>query len=189
MECVIMGIPDFILAVFAIVGFLSRRNPIMYRSPWALGVGALLLITSLLEVGGVDYSWISLLEFTIILMAGIQIERFVSTNTGKKAMYWLFGLITLLVLLTVAVTGSSLYFEAGLLIILGTAAMRFSSMEMIFGTEIRFPLLTAGVMAFVSALSLFLGFRMLSAFLYTGTLVLLILTIVENVMSVKGESS
>ncbi|NJF24181.1 hypothetical protein [Thermococcus sp. Bubb.Bath] len=184
MECVITGIPDFILAVFAIVGFISKRNPILYRSPWALGVGVLLLITSLLEARGVTSLWVTFLEFTIILMAGIQIERFVSTNTGKKAMYWLFGLITSLVLLTVAVTGSFLHFEAGLLIILGTAAIRFSSLEMIFGTEIKSPLLTSGTMALLSALSLILGFVGLSTFLYTGAL-LLILVIVENVMSVR----
>lgn len=159
MVCPLLWIPNFILAVFVIVGFFSKRNPLMYRSSWALEGGIVLLITTLLEERGFDSPWISLLEFTIILMAGIQIESFVSANGGKKPLYWLFGVITIIVIIMVVIAGSSDYFEVGLLVILGIATIRLSSMKTIFGREIEHPLLTSGSMAFLSALSLLLGFE------------------------------
>ncbi|WP_054841448.1 hypothetical protein [Thermococcus peptonophilus] len=187
MGCWITGLPDFILAIFAIVGFSSSRNPVLHRSPpWALGAGVSLFITSILEAVGITFFWISALEFFIILIAATQIERFVSINTGKKPLYWLFGMITLLTVFTAIVTENPTYFEAGLLTVLGTAAVRFSSTGgMLFGTEIKLPPCSPrGAMAFLSALSLVPGFRMLSAFLYTGALILLILTIAENIMGI-----
>jgi hypothetical protein len=184
MGCPLTGVPDFVLAVFIIFRFFSKRNPILYHSPWALGAGVSLFLISFLEAVGVTSLWIPFLEFVIVLIIGIQIEHFVYTNTEGKALYWIFGVITFITISIGVFTKDPVYFEVGLLVVLGTAMMRFSSMDNVFREEIKFPLLASGAMAFLSAASLVLGFTMLSTFLYFGALVLLIITVAENIMGI-----
>lgn len=181
MECVmISGLPEMLLGVLVLIVFFGKiDNPILYRKPYTLLLGSVFITVSVLEIAlGINLDVIEFLGFLGIMLI---VEKFISANTGERIHYENFVLIVALTLLAVFAFRDLEYFHVGTLLVLAITALNSRKHAFILGEDSKDTLLLSSVFVLMSIGALLGGFKILSAFLYLGAVLLLFLTIAERV--------
>ena len=186
MECVpISELPDILLGLLILIGFSTKKkkNALLYHQPYALLLALFFVVTSIVEIIlGVN---LDVIEFFGILGILLVMEKFISTNTGKRIHYEYLLVTTALTLLAVFTFHEFKYFHMGALIVLFILSLNLRKNTFILGEDTRNTLLFSSVFALLSIGALLAGFDVLSAFFYLGGVLFLFLTVGERVWWVE----
>ena len=163
MECTLISeLPDILLGLLIIIGFSTRKNPILHHQLYALLFGLFFIVASVGEIiFGIN---LDVVEFFGILGILLVIEKFISTNTDTRIHYEYFLSIIALTLFVVFVFHDFKYFHTGTLFVLFILALNLRSNVHLLGEEIRNTLLFSGILALLSITTLLTGFEVVNAF-------------------------
>ena len=181
MECtVIHELPDFILGMFMIAGFLRGRDSIIGGSYYALVAGLTFIGSSTVQLLlGVQ---LEVLEFLAMLIFSIIPERFLATSKGRGVSYISFVSVIFITLLVVAVKKDTAYFRVGTLLLVSIMMGRLYLHPEVAGKEMTEPLALSSGSALLGAIALILGLGIFSSFMYFTAILLLLMVTVEKSM-------
>ena len=181
MECmVIHELPDFILGVFMIVGFLRGRDSIIGGSYYALVAGLTFIGSSTVQLLlGVQ---LEALEFLAMLIFLVIPERFLTISKGKGVSYISFISVIFITLLVVAVKKDTAYFRVGTLLLVSIMMGRLYLHPEVVGKGMTEALVFSSGSALLGAVAFLIDLRIFSSFMYFTAILLLLMITVEKSM-------